>query len=85
MSDKTQFGSKLRRDIQSRNTAATHVQSNAKGESHSDLGPRVKPEKSARRNGQVATTSVREEIPPEVKDWLDRVVLPILKKVIFDD
>jgi hypothetical protein len=27
----------------------------------------------------------RAKIQPEVQDWLDRVVLPILKKVIFDD
>jgi hypothetical protein len=80
---KAQIGTRLHRDNYPSNAAVTRKQPNAVEELHSDLGPRVRSAKHPKYEQQVLSTMVRKEISPEVEDWLSRVVLPSLKKVIF--
>lgn len=82
--DKAQIGSELRRNNRPRNAAATGRQSKAVEEPYPDISQRMRSAAHAERDQQVATAKVRNEISPEVQDWLNRVVLPILKKVIFN-
>lgn len=84
VSNKAQIGSDLRRDKRPRNSTATGRQLDAIVGSHSEKSSRVTSVKHGRHDEQVAAITVRNEISPEVEDWLNRVVLPILKKVIFN-
>jgi hypothetical protein len=84
VSHKGQIGSELRRNNLPRNTAAPGRESKAAEGPYPDISQRVRSAAHAEPDQQVVAAKVRNEISPEVQDWLNRVVLPILKKVIFN-
>lgn len=77
--DKANIGSDHDRGKRPRRTAAALGRSKEAEKLYPDIS------QPAEHNEQFAKASERNEISLEVQDWLDRVVLPILKKVIFDE
>jgi hypothetical protein len=76
--NKAQIDLEPHREDRPRNAAATRRQPKVADESNPHMN------RSENRDQQIVEVSERNEISPEVQDWLNRVVLPILKKVIFN-
>jgi hypothetical protein len=82
--NKAQIGVVLRGNDRPRSTTVPDRQSKAAKGSNPDISKRVRSDAHAKPDQPVAKAKGKNETSPEVQDWLNRVVLPILKKVIFD-
>lgn len=78
VSNKAHIGSDLHRNDRRHNTVTTYMQPKSDEISYHDIG------QPAKQDQHIVKASTRNGISPEVQDWLNRVVLPILKKVIFN-
>jgi hypothetical protein len=83
VSEKTQIDVELPGIARSRNTPAPDSQSKTSKESHREPIRRAKRAGAPVSDQQDVPAKATNQISPEVREWLDRVVLPILEKVIF--
>jgi hypothetical protein len=82
--NKAQIGVELRGNNRPRSTAVPDPRSQATRGSNPNISKRVRTDAHAKPDQQVAKAKGKDDTSPELQDWLNRVVLPILKKVIFD-